>query len=195
MAAKRSGPVMVLAVDVVGDGPTKRHVSGARRGRQEPTPGHDEPQDFVEADAALGAEHALLGVEGDESVKPAQGNCAAAGIEAAVPIGAVEAYPQDRASFGPGFEQDLEFVGVAGASDELRGPDDTPPGFDRLEDVVYGHRIVARAKAIASGTASPQLKRSLIANATGSSSNSPRPAISQIRAAQIVSTKGTAHSQ
>ncbi len=56
-------PVVVLAVDVAGDGPPHADELGAGDYRQKPTPGQEGLQEIRQGDAGLTGDHAGLGVE------------------------------------------------------------------------------------------------------------------------------------
>ncbi len=68
MAAEGSGDVVVLAVDVVGDGPAEGDVLCARGDREEEASRDGEVEDLGERDAGLSGEQAAFGIEGDQAV-------------------------------------------------------------------------------------------------------------------------------
>ena len=68
VAAEGAGDVVVLAVDVVGDGAAEGDVFGSGRDGQEEAARDGEVEDLRERDAGLGGEKAGLGVEVDQAV-------------------------------------------------------------------------------------------------------------------------------
>ena len=69
MPPKRARPVMVLAVDVVGDGAAKGHEACARSDRQEEAMRSGEPHDFPQGHAGLGLKRPIIAVERNEAVE------------------------------------------------------------------------------------------------------------------------------
>ena len=68
VVAEGAGDVVVLAVDVVGDGAAEGDVLGSGRDGQEESARHGEVEDLRERDARFGGEHAGRGIEVDQAV-------------------------------------------------------------------------------------------------------------------------------
>ena len=69
VAAEGAGDVVVLAVDVIGDGAADGDKFCARGDGQEPAPGDGEVQYLGQGDAGLAAQQAVGRIEGDEAVQ------------------------------------------------------------------------------------------------------------------------------
>jgi hypothetical protein len=85
MDPERSGAVMVLAVNVVGDGAAHRDPFGAGDDRQEPPPGNDDVEDLRQRHARLTAQQPGV-LQGDEPVEPGRDEESPAVVEAAVAV-------------------------------------------------------------------------------------------------------------
>ena len=92
MAPEGAGPMMVLAVNVIGDGAAKRHETGSRRRWQEPAFGNGEAKDFGKADAGVGAQHALDRIEVNDAIELRHVDQIAIPVETGIAVGA----PQTR---------------------------------------------------------------------------------------------------
>ncbi len=68
VAAEGAGVVVVLAVDVVGDGAAERDVLGARRDRKEEAAWHGEVEDLRQRNAGLRREQASDRVEVQQAI-------------------------------------------------------------------------------------------------------------------------------
>src|SRR5688500_2411786 len=101
MAAEAAEAVMVLAVDVVGDGTAQADPAGARHHGWEPSRAvllraADAGQDFRELDTGLRLEQARGGIEVDEAVKPSGVEEEAIGVEAGITVGTATTVSQSR---------------------------------------------------------------------------------------------------
>ena len=70
MVAEAADAVVVLAVDVVGDGPADGGEGGSRRGRRQEAPGQESGEQVVEGDAGLAHQGAVVRVERNHAVQP-----------------------------------------------------------------------------------------------------------------------------
>src|SRR6185369_12954164 len=168
--------MVVLAVDVVGDGAADRHEPRARRDRKEEAARQREGRDFREQHARLAAQRRGGRIERDEAIEVARAQDGAAVVEARIAIAAARAVRQDRAAI-IGKRQSLR--AVAHARHALPRVEDAAPGAvaGRLDHVA----AIITASAAA---ATSQLARSRTAKSTGSSCICPRAASSQMREIQ-----------
>jgi hypothetical protein len=100
VSAESPSAMMVLAVDVVGDGSANGDESRAGRDRKKPSSREEYVEDIGEADAAFATEHASRFVESEDSVKAAAIDQLAAGVETRVAIAAAEAIREQGAGGG-----------------------------------------------------------------------------------------------
>jgi hypothetical protein len=89
--------VVVLAVDVRGDGAADGDVAGAGGDGHEPALGHGEAEEVVEAQAGLGGDDPGAAVEGQHLAHARGVGHRAAGVLGGVPVGAAQA-PGDDAT-------------------------------------------------------------------------------------------------
>ena len=82
VTAEGSGDVVVLAVNVVGDGSAEGHILCSRRDGKKEAARNGEVEDLRQRDAGLGGEQAGLGIEGDQAVH-ARGHQQVAALEQA----------------------------------------------------------------------------------------------------------------
>ena len=129
--------VMILAVDVVGDGAAHGGVAGAGCHWQEPAAGHNQFEDIAQRQTCLAAQQAGLFVEGDEVVQGRSGQQAAAVVEAAVAVAAAAAVGQK----GVGRAGRQGIGSPARRADLLLGVEYAAPGG------VVGHGHLFRASA------------------------------------------------
>ena len=104
MHAERTGAVMVLAVDIIGDRAAHRHVLGAGQDRKKPAVRDDDGEDLRQGDPGFTAEHAGSGVEGNEAVERGHIEQHTPRVEAAVAIAA----PAGERKHGGGKPRDGE---------------------------------------------------------------------------------------
>ena len=95
MTAKGAGGVMVLAVDVIGDGSAERDVLGAGGDGEKPAAGDGEVEDLRKGDAGLGGEDAGVLVKGEQTVHAGGDQETALIEEAHVAVGAAHADGQN----------------------------------------------------------------------------------------------------
>src|SRR5882724_59506 len=88
MRTEGSCPVVVLAVNVVGERPAHRDPPGTRHYRQEPALRHCEGEDIGQRDPGLTAQHAGDFVERDQAIEAGRVEEQAAVVETAVPVAA-----------------------------------------------------------------------------------------------------------
>ena len=69
MLAKGSCAVMILAMNVVGNGATYRHKAGAGRDREEPAHGYDQCQNICQEDTRFTAQDASRTIKGKRPVE------------------------------------------------------------------------------------------------------------------------------
>ena len=86
VGTERAGAMVVLAVDVVGDGSADRDPSGTRHHRQEPAPRNDQREDLGQGHSGLAAEEAGGFVEADQAVQPRDVEQHAAVVQATVAV-------------------------------------------------------------------------------------------------------------
>ena len=98
VSTESSSTMMVLTVDVVGDGSADSDEASAGRDRKEPSFREKYVENVGEADAAFAAEHASRFVESEDAVKAAAVDQFSAGVETRVAIAAAEAIGEQ----GPG---------------------------------------------------------------------------------------------
>jgi hypothetical protein len=67
MAAERAAPMMVLTMNIIGDGPAHGNELGARCDRQEPAARHHHIKYLRQGYASFAAQEACCCIEGDES--------------------------------------------------------------------------------------------------------------------------------
>jgi hypothetical protein len=91
MSAESSSAVMVLTVDVVGNGSSDGDEASAGRDWKEPSSREEYVDDVGEADAAFAADHASGFVETKNAVKSATVNQLSSSVEARVAVAAAEA--------------------------------------------------------------------------------------------------------
>jgi hypothetical protein len=96
MGAEGAGPVMVLPVDVVGDGAAERDEARAGRDRQEPALRQRHVDDGGEENARLGADDARLEVEIEDAVERAAVEDDATVVEARVAVAPAIAIRKQR---------------------------------------------------------------------------------------------------
>ena len=97
-----AGPIVVLAVDIVGDRPAKGHELGPRRHGHEPAARHADFEQPPDRKPRLRPHDAGRPVGRDDAIEAAHPEQAAAIVEAHVAIGAAEATRQEttRSGFG-----------------------------------------------------------------------------------------------
>jgi hypothetical protein len=101
MLPEGAGAVMILAMDIVGDGAADRDELGARRNGQEPdgarlaAPRYH-PQDRGELDAGLAGQHAGIAVELKEPVQPPHVDQRSAVVQAGVAVRPAHSESQHR---------------------------------------------------------------------------------------------------
>ena len=178
VAAEGSGAVVVLAVDVVGDGAAERHELGARRHRHEPAAGHADGQERADRQSRLGPNHAGRPVGRHDAVEPAGAQQVAAVVEAHVAVGAPHAVGQRGTDAGPEGAGEVVEVGRLGhAAPRARHPaPGRGGGPERVGPDGAGHRRTTCAQTASSAQAAPSttLVRSRAANRIGSSFINPR---------------------
>ena len=101
MVAEAAVAVVVLAVDVGGDGAADGGEGGARAGRRHEAARHERLQQVAEGNARLATSSPVGRLEGQQPVEPLGQQRVAAAVERRVAIGAAGA-ARDQA-FGPGF--------------------------------------------------------------------------------------------
>src|SRR5512140_1069578 len=124
VVAKRAGAMVVLAMDVVGDGAAEGHVFRARRDGQEEAARQGEIDDLGEQHARLAAQDSARRVERDEVVEVARTQERPAVVEARVAIAAALAVRQQRATVG---RQRQGGPAIAHALDALPRREDAAP--------------------------------------------------------------------
>jgi hypothetical protein len=102
VAAEAARPVVVLAVDVVGDRAADGHVLGTGRDRKEPAARNDERENLVQTHAGLAGEQAGGGIERVEAVQTAGGEEDAPLVQTGIAIAAAESVGQRRSALGDG---------------------------------------------------------------------------------------------
>ena len=100
VSAESSSAVMVLTVDVVGDGSADGDEAGAGRDGKKPSFRKKYVDDVGEADAAFAAQHASRFVETEDAVQSAAVDQFAAGVETRVAVAAAEAVGKQGAGRG-----------------------------------------------------------------------------------------------
>jgi hypothetical protein len=68
MQAEGAGHVVILTVNVVGNGSTDSYVFSARAHRQEPAAGHSEVKNLGQRHPGFAAQQAGLGIERDQAI-------------------------------------------------------------------------------------------------------------------------------
>ena len=97
MIAKTAGAVMVLAMDVGGDGAANADPAGAGDDGQAEAARHEQPVDLGQARARLADQHATCSIEIQQPIEPRHVDDAAAFDLRRIAIGAAEATRQHRA--------------------------------------------------------------------------------------------------
>ena len=127
VSAEGPGTVMVLTVDVVGDGSADGDEARAGRDRKKPSFREKYVDDVGEADAAFAAQHASRFVESEDAVKAAAIDQFAAGVETRVAIAAAQTIGEQGA--GRGSSENFRhlvvprrLVDVTGAQSSGNGP-------------------------------------------------------------------------
>src|SRR5688572_12059806 len=128
------GAMMVLAMHVVGYQAAQRGMARARRGRREPSLGHDVAQEIAESEARLRLHDAPCRIEGDQAIEPRHVDQTLAAVQATIAIGAAKADREQRAISRRG-QQGRQLVAEGGCSDFLAGTLDPAP---REKPVVPG---------------------------------------------------------
>jgi hypothetical protein len=100
VSAEGSSAVMVLTVNVVGNGSADGDEAGAGRDGKEPSFTEEYADDVGKADAAFAADHASGFVETEDAVESATVNQLSSGVETRVAVAAAEAIGQQRAGRG-----------------------------------------------------------------------------------------------
>ena len=88
MVAEGAESVMVLSVDVVGDGTADGHELCARHDRQCPSPGNEQSLNVSQQNAGFAMQQAGRIVKADEAIEPGHLPEHAARIQAGVPVAA-----------------------------------------------------------------------------------------------------------
>src|SRR6185369_14286900 len=94
--AERAVAVVILAMDVVGDGASERHELRSGRDRQEEAAREREFDDLRKQHAGFAGEHAAFRVERDEAVEVARAYQRVAVVQAAIAVAASRAVGEDR---------------------------------------------------------------------------------------------------
>ena len=100
VSSEGSRTVMVLAVDVVGNGSADGNEARAGRDGKEPSLRKEYVENIGEADAAFAAEYARRFVETENAVETATVDQFAAGVETRIAVTAAEAMGEQRAGRG-----------------------------------------------------------------------------------------------
>jgi len=103
VSAKGSSAVVVLAVNVIGNGPANRDEPSARCDRKKPSPGEEYIDNIGKADTILEAQHARRFVKAKNAVESTTIDQFTAAIETRIAIAAAEAIRKQRTGDG-GFE-------------------------------------------------------------------------------------------
>jgi hypothetical protein len=98
MATNRSGAMVILPVNVIGESAAKRDKARSWSGRRKPTFGNRETQNVRKTDARLCTQDSVLSVEADEAIKAAHVNKRACTIETGIAVGS----PQPNRQFAGG---------------------------------------------------------------------------------------------
>src|SRR5215469_9746795 len=98
MAAKGTGAMVVLTVDIVRDGTTHGDLRSARHDRQEPARRNDHTQNVCQQYACLAGQNAGVAIKADKTVQGSGLQQRPADIETAVAVTAAVAKGQDRRS-------------------------------------------------------------------------------------------------
>ena len=118
--------MMILAVNVVGDGAAERDEARSRRRRRKPAFWDDETQNFRKARARFRAQDARRGVEGDEAVETAHIDERAGAVKTGIAIGTPQPDRQEALVAGAARET-RQFVAKAGARHALNAARHTAP--------------------------------------------------------------------
>src|SRR5215470_15203542 len=86
--SERSGPMVILAVHIIGDGAADSDELSARHHRQKPAVRHYQTQDLGEQYARFARNPARLAVEANDSIERAREDEPAPDIEAAIAVAA-----------------------------------------------------------------------------------------------------------
>ena len=98
VVAKGARSLMVLAVDVVGNGATERNVLRPRSDRQKEAARHREVENLCQRDAGLGGQDAGLGVEVEQAVHARRLQQVAVFQQANVAVAAAQSHRQRAAA-------------------------------------------------------------------------------------------------
>src|SRR5665811_924838 len=100
VSAEGSSAVMVLTMNVVGDGSADSDKAGSGRDGKKPSFREEYVEDVREADAAFATEHASGFIETEDAVETAAVDQFAAGVETRVAVTAAEAIGEQGARRG-----------------------------------------------------------------------------------------------
>ena len=128
MIAERAAVVVVLAVDVVGNGAADGGHLGARHDRQAPAARDHQALDVAQQDARLADQPAVALVESDQAVERGRAPQHAAGVEAFVAVAAARAVGDARLVAG---QRLGDAVAVGQLDDLVRQGGQTAPGRHR----------------------------------------------------------------
>src|SRR2546429_5886374 len=96
MAAKGTSPVVVFAMNVIGDGPTNRYKFGTRRDRQKPAARNHDREDFCQRHTSFTAQQPLTLIKRHEALQVADIDGDTAFVEAAITIAASVGIRENR---------------------------------------------------------------------------------------------------
>src|SRR5688572_1979059 len=170
MQTETAAPVVILAVHIVGNGPTESDELRTRRHRQEPAVGDREVQELRKRHAGLRSDNAAAPVHGNELVETAHVDDVLGGGKTAIAVAPAEAVSERVA---------MQRGGLGQLSGKIRAPETSvavlgdarvaaPRGIG-----AFRHRPASQ-KMPANKTPVSRLIRSLMAKTTGSSFISPR---------------------
>jgi hypothetical protein len=122
---KRTGMVVILAMDVVRNRTADSYVTGAGHDREEPTRRNYQLQDVSQQHAGLASQHARLAIETDEPVETSRVQQGATHVQTAIAVATSIAERQDRAA---GRELGKGVRAIVQSVHRVRRTDYVPPG-------------------------------------------------------------------
>src|SRR6478672_2659348 len=182
MIAETADHMMVLAVNVIGDGSADRDEFRAGRDRQEPSAANDQIEDFRQGDAGFALENSGRLIERQKMVHPASVQENAIRVQAAVAIAA--AIPMNEHWLAR--SRKLR-VSIGNSNNALPHARKSAPG---CSDIRHQIALMITRPQIANTT---WLTRSVAANTTGSSFITPRWATTHTRLTQYSSSGHSNH--